>query len=69
MDVLVDDEVVETRTISSTTDELIINLKIDLYSLWKKFQFRLKHSWDWRVEIYDAIMYGKVTSIEWGDYY
>jgi hypothetical protein len=68
VEIWVDWEKVEEREYSVSW-RTQIKEKIDLYDIWQKFQFKLKHSWKWKVEIYDVQIHYKGTTTQPQDYF
>lgn len=59
----------ETRTLSSTTDLLRFRERIDLYNDWQDIQFKLTHSWKWKIAITDCYLYYKELPFQQSEYY
>lgn len=67
VEIIIDWEVIDERVFTRDSNSQLRE-KIDLMDIWQKFQFRLKHSWEGRVEIYDTQVYYKWTNIQPQDF-
>lgn len=67
IEIYVDWELIDSRDITKSTTSQIRE-KIDLYDIGQDFQFKLKHSWVWRVEVHDVQIYYKWTAIQPQDF-
>lgn len=68
MQVYVDWTKVDDRTVSSDIEKEI-EIRIDLYDIWRYIEVRLFHSWEWKVEVYDLWFEVKQTTSYTSEYY
>ena len=67
VEIWIDWEKVDERTYTKT-EKTQIKEKIDLYDIGQSFQFKIKHSGVWRVEVHDVQIFYKGTTIQPQDY-
>lgn len=67
IEIWIDWEKIDERTFTKDVDTQIKE-KIDLYDIGQSLQFKIRHSWLGSVEIYDAQIHYKWTSIQPQDY-